>query len=202
MSCIYKFTFPNNGVYIGRTDMKPEDRWENGWGYRNTPGVFVAIVKYGWDNITKEILYEGVSHDESVILEKELIEKAWNTHEIVYNMKPIYAQKAAQKAQSDVAHMSTVNTTNVEHKRGHYKKHIVPVVEKPDWMVSCPIDVYTKDGVYITTYPSVKITAEELGLNQGNITSCCRGVRATGKPQFTVNGYIFRYAPTKMKEFV
>ena len=51
MSCVYKHIFPNGAIYIGRTSMSPEDRWLNGWGYKQNPLAFNAILKYGWDNI-------------------------------------------------------------------------------------------------------------------------------------------------------
>lgn len=211
MSCVYKLTFPNGGVYIGETDMEPESRWENGWGYRNIPNLFNAIVKYGWVNVKREILYDNIPHEDAIILEKELIENAWNKYELVYNVQHIPAQymttsdmrlHAQQRAQGDVENTSCFNNWNRTITHHYLKEYIVPLTTKPDWMRTCPIDVYDLSGNYITTYPSAKITAEELGVNQGNVVSCCKGVRSTGKPQYQSNGYVFRYAPEKIKELV
>ena len=34
--CVYKHTSPSNKVYIGMTTVQPEERWNNGWGYKKT----------------------------------------------------------------------------------------------------------------------------------------------------------------------
>lgn len=190
MSCVYKHTFPNGAIYIGRTDMEPEERWMGGWGYRQMPMIFNAIIKYGWDNVKHEILYDNLSHDEAVELEKKVIKEECTKVELTYNLYSIPAQEPAQ------------SSAQKRPQHGPYKQHIIPIVEKPQWLRSCPIDVYTEDGEFITTYPNIKITAEELKINQGNIASCCKGVRGTGESVYTVNHYIFRYAPDKLKEMV
>jgi group I intron endonuclease len=65
MPGIYKFTFPNQKVYIGKTKNKFTVRWKqhkkcaynsNEKGYDAL--VYRAIRKYGWDNITKEVICE------------------------------------------------------------------------------------------------------------------------------------------------
>lgn len=199
MSCVYKHTFPNGAVYIGRTDMEPEDRWCDGWGYRNLPAIFNAIVQYGWKNIKHEILYDNLTHEEAVALELEIIQELYESDIVMYNVLST-ARTFSTVRTNNVAHTGTVNTTNIEHKRTHYKEHTIPLVEKPEWMNVCPIDVYYPSGTYITTYPSIKIASEELGVNAGNITSCCKGVRGTGQPVYQAKGYVFRYAPDKFKD--
>lgn len=44
--CVYKHTSPSNKVYIGMTTVQPEERWNNGWGYKKQP-FFNAILKCG-----------------------------------------------------------------------------------------------------------------------------------------------------------
>lgn len=212
MSCIYKHTFPNGAIYIGKTDGEPESRWLHGWGYRRLPLMFNAIVEFGWKNIKHEILYDNLSHDEAVLLEKELLEEASQNNTIMYNVQ--YTMHSAQYPMHSDVHSDVHNNTSTNSSahtdvpaqqvkcRRPYKQHILPIVEKPDWLTTCPIDVYDLQGNYITTYPSAKITSEELNVNQGNVVSCCRGWRATGKPQYQSNGYIFRYAPHKVNDLI
>lgn len=94
---VYKHTFPNGKVYIGITKQNPENRWDNGWGYRavTSEGQFCqpvmarAVIKYGWKNITHEILAEGLSKDEAESMEVDLISKYNSTNsEFGYNMNP------------------------------------------------------------------------------------------------------------------
>jgi group I intron endonuclease len=70
---VYKHTTPNNKVYIGITKQNPNRRWRNGHGYSDSVLFFNAIIKYGWVNITHEILKEGISFEEANELEKYYI---------------------------------------------------------------------------------------------------------------------------------
>ena len=70
--CIYKHTSPSGKVYIGQTGQKPENRWDNGRGYKS--GYFYcAIKKYGWDNIQHEVLFTGLDQLNADIIEEDLI---------------------------------------------------------------------------------------------------------------------------------
>ena len=91
---VYKHTFPNGKVYIGITRQKPEQRWRNGNGYirKNKNGEYVqpliakAILKYNWNDIQHEILYQNLSREEAEKLEIELINKyKSNNVEFGYN---------------------------------------------------------------------------------------------------------------------
>ena len=56
---IYKHTCPNGKSYIGQTYKKPELRWgKNGKGYQRLKYFYNAIQKYGWENISHDILDE------------------------------------------------------------------------------------------------------------------------------------------------
>lgn len=72
---VYKHICPNGKIYIGITSQRPQLRWRKGLGYRKQPYFFNAILKYGWDNITHEILYAGLTKDEAELKEIYLISK-------------------------------------------------------------------------------------------------------------------------------
>ena len=206
MSCVYKHTFPDGSVYIGKTDMEPEARWANGWGYKSSPAMFNAILKYGWDNVRHEILYDNLTHDEALELEKKTIKEYAFKVEILHNAQHIPPQYLAQEtahyipAQIPPQKPNIKRTTSTEHRK--HKDYIIPLTPKPDNVHTWPIDVYTKDGKYITTYPSVMIASNELGINAGDISSCCKGVKADGKPRYQCKGHIFRYAQIKKEAMV
>lgn len=79
--CVYKHTFPNGKVYIGITSQNPNKRWKNGLGYLikhkngeyNQPSMARAIIKYGWENVSHEIICEGLNKKEAESKEIELI---------------------------------------------------------------------------------------------------------------------------------
>lgn len=75
MACVYKHICPNGKVYIGRTSVKPELRWgENGSGYLGQ--LFCnAIIEFGWNNIKHVILYDNLTLEQSIKLEKQEIIK-------------------------------------------------------------------------------------------------------------------------------
>lgn len=84
---VYKHTCPNNKIYIGITAQKPERRWVKGFGYKNQPYFYNAIKKYGWDNITHEILCSGLTKEEAEKKEIELIaEYKSNQKDYGYNI--------------------------------------------------------------------------------------------------------------------
>lgn len=70
---VYKHTSPSGKVYIGITCQKPESRWQGGRGYRHNEYFFRAILKYGWENFTHEILHSGMSKSEACNVEIALI---------------------------------------------------------------------------------------------------------------------------------
>lgn len=73
MYSVYKHTSPSGKVYIGVTKQNPYKRWQNGLGYRTQTRFYRAILKYGWDNFTHEIIYQTDSYGEANLKEKELI---------------------------------------------------------------------------------------------------------------------------------
>lgn len=73
---IYKHTFPNNKVYIGKTCCKPEYRWGiDGKRYWHNKKMYEDIQKFGWDNIKHEILYDRLTKEEASQLEYDLVEQ-------------------------------------------------------------------------------------------------------------------------------
>lgn len=71
--CVYMHVNKtNNKKYIGITKNKPEDRWQNGHGYKKQ-AFWNAIKKYGWENFEHIILGKNLSEEEACQKEIELI---------------------------------------------------------------------------------------------------------------------------------
>ena len=73
--CVYKHTSPDGKVYIGITKRNPIKRWEGGKGYKCNRYFYRAIIKFGWDNITHEILKTGLTKEEAEQEEIRLIQE-------------------------------------------------------------------------------------------------------------------------------
>lgn len=88
---VYKLTFPDGMVYFGvASDIAA--RWSsNGTHYKKQP-IWKHILECGWDNISKEVLYEGDGSSECnelvLNMERSLIEK-WGESCYNYNANPI-----------------------------------------------------------------------------------------------------------------
>lgn len=75
--CVYMHTnLVNKKVYIGITSRKPDKRWGKGgseYTTKNHPAFGRAIEKYGWDNFSHDILFDGLSKQDACKKEIELI---------------------------------------------------------------------------------------------------------------------------------
>ena len=79
---VYMHTSPVGKRYVGITRQKPERRFGkdgNAYTRPTKKGLITyfgkAILKYGWENFTHEILFEGLAREEACNKEKELIAK-------------------------------------------------------------------------------------------------------------------------------
>lgn len=73
MFSVYKLTAPNNKIYIGMTSINPVKRWNSGYGYDDNKMFWEDIVKYGWDNIKREIVFTSENENEAHEAELRLI---------------------------------------------------------------------------------------------------------------------------------
>ena len=70
---VYEHIFPTGDIYYGITSRPPEERWNNGNGYRGQK-VYELIKQYDWDTeIKHNIIAKDLSESEASILERELI---------------------------------------------------------------------------------------------------------------------------------
>lgn len=99
--CVYVHTCPD-GVYYGVT-CNVKNRWSSS-RYRNGTPFKDAITKFGWKNITHDVLFENLTRDEALKIEDELIckarTKAWReAHPEEYNayMREYRKRKKAEK---------------------------------------------------------------------------------------------------------
>ena len=97
--------------YIGITNKKPFERWQNGNGYVYNVKFYSDIKEYGWDRFTHKILEAGLTYLEAKTKEDEYIRK-YNTVEDGYNN----TYSGLSKADFDYFNFSIINQTNIEYE--------------------------------------------------------------------------------------
>lgn len=172
--CVYKHTCPNGKVYIGQTGRNPEARWgKNGYCYKTTPYFKSAIDKYGWNNISHEILYDGLTQEKACELEIKLIEKyKSNDRRYGYNLTSGGEKNFTYKHTND----ERIKMMNAKRKNQH---------------TVLQIDIETNK--IIAEYENISKASRITGIPRPSISYVCNGV------QLTAGGYkwIFKYNPIK-----
>lgn len=78
----------NNKKYVGITCQKPNRRWRNGYGYKESMYFWRAIQKYGWNNFEHIIFAKNLTKDEAELIEINLIKEIKTTQCIYgYNIE-------------------------------------------------------------------------------------------------------------------
>lgn len=76
---VYLHVFPNGKKYVGSTSLPLRDRWDGGLGYERQKRMFSAILKYGWENISHYLLFDGLDKKTALTIEAMLI-REWKTY--------------------------------------------------------------------------------------------------------------------------
>jgi hypothetical protein len=141
---VYKHTNKTNGkVYIGITGIAPEDRWRYGGGYFLQKYFYNAILKYGWDGFTHEVLYTNLTQKEAQEKERELIAKYKSNYRRYSN--PNYGYNATDGGEGASGYGVPVNQYDLH---GHFLKTWYSAKEAAE-SLDCPRSsiVYTCQGV-------------------------------------------------------
>lgn len=211
MPCVYIHTINENGKkYVGQCTGDPKTRWGSK-GHRYKGQLFYrAIQKYGWDNISHEIVANNLSQEEADSLEKDLIAKYHTTnHEYGYNIclggkdgngqpggknsnaKPVVcietgetwecANYCAKDLQVNSASLQESLYNGYKCKGNHYRY----IDDESYVMNKEPYMVRCKETGQI--WKNVKECAAELGIHKRSVARYCNGLR---KPP---NGLTYEY---------
>ena len=126
MYTVYKHTTPCGKSYIGITSQKVIYRWKNGNGYVGNKYFFNAIKKYGWENISHEILFCDLEKDEACNLEIKLIEKYQsNNPKFGYNLS-----SGGEKSGAGTKWSEKTRKKHLETRLNNKRKHTEEEKEK------------------------------------------------------------------------
>lgn len=224
---IYKYTSPSGGVYIGQTSKTIEQRAHKDGKYylttnKNTgeflqPAIAKAILKYGWDNFKKEILFDNLSSEEADIKEKELIAyykqggkcyniatggkgvSGVNEHKIKqYNLKGEFIRdwdsiKEAEEylnipnAQANISACCLGKKHRAYNYIWRYYDDPNNLEIKPLTPYRSPINQISKDGQIINTYKTIADASKQTGIGATSIGNALRGWSKTA------GGYIWKF---------
>ena len=169
--CVYKHTSPSGKVYIGITQQQPENRWQGGLGYRRNAYFFRAILKYGWENFTHEIVHAGLDKETACLLETALI-RAYKSNEKAHGYNITSGGEAFTHSPESIQLMRTRRKgkgrqPKTEEARAKMREnHAGGADAKPVICLSTG-----------RVYPSIKEAARENGIDKTPISRCCRGVK-------------------------
>lgn len=173
MYSVYKHTCPNGKVYIGMTQLAVERRWKSGGGYKAM--LFGrAIAKYGWDNITHEVLAVSLSKQQAEKLEIALILKfnssspacGYNVDNGGHNASMV--SEATRKKQR-LAHIGKTPWNKGRPQSDETKRKLRESLN--------PSPVVCIETAVV--YPSIQNAAKLLSIPSANILQACKGQRKT-----------------------
>lgn len=149
---VYIHTSPNGKKYVGITKQIPEVRWNYGCGYHNNTHFYRAIKKYGWNNFKHEIVASGLTKNEALHMEIDLIKK-FNSFKNGYDLS---------FGGEGLPGMPLPKTAYDESTKKNSKR----------------IAQFTITGEYIASYKSGSSAGKALGVSSGSsILECAKGNR-------------------------
>lgn len=201
--CVYKHTSPSGKVYIGMTGQSASRRWRNGEGYKDNTYFYRAIKKYGWENITHEILYDNLTKDEACQKEIEMIEfynsmdsyKGYNTSSggSCPALGMIHTEEMKKKMSERISGENNpfYGKTHTEEARRKISESRKGIKLTEECKEKVRMNSHRKVVVCVETgeiYHSIHEAERENGIHHGNISSYLRG------DQSFAGGYNWRYA--------
>lgn len=205
---VYCHTFPNNKKYIGITCKKPNVRWgKNGNGYK-TQFVYRAILKYGWENVKHEILFNNLTKEEAEQKEIELISVCQSNNLFYgYNIEgggknldgrsDITKNKISDSSKGKTFTQIHRHNLSVSHKGVKTWNTGLKIGELPETTINnmrknnpknIAINQYDLNMNFINSFLSSREAERILNIDHKTILRCCNLKTENCK------GYIFRYA--------
>ena len=189
--CLYRHTSPSGKVYVGITSKPILRRWNNGNGYRTCKNFWRAILKYGWDNIIHEVLFDQLSEERAKQLEISIISH-YKGLGISYNITnggdgslgycPSKETRAKiAKASTGRTHVCSDETKQKLRQIRLNNSSIYKSQEFKDRMSEAlnykkvRVVQFTLSWEFLKTFNSANEAQIQTGVNRGAILRCCKG---------------------------
>ena len=175
---VYIHTCPNNKRYVGITTKIPKYRWSRGSGYKPNKHFFNAILKYGWDNISHNII-EVDTKEEMFYLERYLM-SYYQTNNPDYG----YNRSVGGEFNGGFKHSEeTKERMRESYKKSHnddYKKHMSIVMTGKTHSEETKQKIHNsrKDKIKVVIndieFDSISSAAKYFGLDKHCLTPCLK----------------------------
>ena len=185
----------NDKYYVGSTKMNPKKRWHSGWGYKNNSKMWKDIKESDWNkDWVHGILGKFENKDEALKYEAFLIAmldsavNGYNTSEYGgFSCK--HSEETRRKMSEALSGEKNPMYGMTGEKAYWYGKHhseeSKEKIRKNN--PSKPVLQFSKDGEFISEYPSTQEAERQTGCNHSSICECCKGKRKS------CGGFIWQY---------
>ena len=194
---IYEIRSPDDDVYIGQTGIDPEKRWGGGGLYEKSSAIGQAISKYGWKNMSHEVIMENLTSDEADIAEDQFIQsyggiydpKVLNqktggkknytvSREVVERRKKTMEDPEVKKKFIAACKRRFIDHPELRDKMSEIKKKMHEDNPSIRENASKKVVQYSYDGTKeIARYKSISEAARNVGISDGHISECLSGTR-------------------------
>lgn len=178
----------NQKRYVGITSkLRPEQRWEHGYGYNENTHFRAAIKKYGWDNFDHIVLCSGLQENSAKEMERFLI-SLWDTQNTNcgYNMtsggdgtanyhpsEETRIKLSLAKQRNNLSDLTLQRRSAGLKGRKFSDEHRRKIGDAN----SKPVHMLTKDGLPVQMFVSTREAEKETGIGHSHISQCCHGSR-------------------------
>ena len=163
-------TSPSGKSYVGITKQRPDLRWQGGLGYRHNEYFFRAILKYGWENFTHEILHAGLDKETACAIESEIIRA-----EMLNDKR--YGYNITDGGEAFTHSIESRQLMSVRRKGKGPKK--IPAEVREKMRANHAGGAEPKRVICLTTgkiYVSINDAARDTGVDKNPISRCCRRI--------------------------
>ena len=178
--------------YIGMTSQNPKRRWCSGYKGKMKEAIDAFPFDLCWK---KYIEFQTPNKEQALELEAELmkwydsVENGYNTS-TYGNMHYERTEEHRKKISEALSGKNNPMFGMTGKNNPFYGKHHTEDSKKKmsDSKPKKPVLQFSKDGIFIAEYPSVREAERQTGCNNSHICACCKGkYKSTG-------GYIWKYA--------
>ena len=173
--------------YIGMTGDIPKYRWCKGYTGKMKEAIHAFPLDLCWK---KYIEFQTPNKEQALELESELmkyydsVENGYNTS--IFNGHSCKHSEETRRKMSE-AQTGENNPFYGKHHSEDTKNKISASKFGNHYAPTKLILQFSKDGIFISEYPSLMEAERQTGCNHGNICECCKGTRKSA------GGYIWKY---------
>ena len=157
-----------NKQYVGITKADVKTRWNNGQGYKSNKKFYSDIKKYGWDNFSHEILYEGLDYLQARAIESDLIKK----NDLIKN-----GYNQSSSALTDYTTFDFFNFASLDIKKSEYKNNAKYFTRMPNIFIQNNLyKIFGLNRIFLVVYILIdrnRSYEDKSYLTIGQVFRCC-----------------------------